>query len=77
MTTPTDEQRRIDILQATYPGWRIIRLGPVWWATLRRPPAPDQQAAGVVHQLARVTAVDLAAALDQQSQLLDRWRGRW
>ncbi|MFI0424973.1 hypothetical protein C1I98_22165 [Spongiactinospora gelatinilytica] len=68
------DDRRLEVIRQTYPGWRITVLKGVWFATRHRPPDTVERALGVHHQLARLTGDDLVAALAEQADILHRAR---
>lgn len=76
LTGVVREQRQLAALEQTHPAWRIrVTGGEVrWWATRRRPPTPEQIAAGMVSALGRETPEALAHALAVQDEIAHRIR---
>ncbi|MER7127941.1 hypothetical protein [Streptosporangium saharense] len=78
-TTMTDyEQRVIDVLTSTHPGWRYEQLDlpglPRWWATRYCPLRPDQRRAGARDVLGRTSLHGLAGALARHDEILHNLR---
>ncbi|MDF5758778.1 hypothetical protein [Spongiactinospora sp. TRM90649] len=60
----------LEAIRTTYPGWRITRLGALWWATLHTAPDAAERALGVQHQVAQPSVGELVVALAHQAHLL-------
>ncbi|MER7211127.1 hypothetical protein ABT340_29085 [Streptosporangium sp. NPDC000239] len=69
-----DEQRLIDLLISTHPGWRYEHHTlpglPPWWAVRYEPLRPDQRKAGARDALGRTTLHRLTQALARHDQIL-------
>ncbi|MEV4093386.1 hypothetical protein [Streptosporangium saharense] len=72
------EQRLINLLISTHPGWRYEQRDlpglPRWWAVRHEPLRPDQRRAGARDALGRTTLHRLARALAKHDQILHMLR---
>ncbi|MEV4094925.1 hypothetical protein [Streptosporangium saharense] len=78
MTEDEYEQRVIDVLTSTHPGWyyeqRDLPGLPRWWATRYYPLRPDQRKAGARDVLGRTSLRRLSRALARHDEILHRLR---
>ncbi|MBB4914485.1 hypothetical protein [Streptosporangium saharense] len=72
------EQRMINVLISTHPGWRYEQRDlpglPRWWAVRYEPLRPDQRRAGARDALGRTTLHRLARVLAKHDQILHMLR---
>ncbi|MEV4179871.1 hypothetical protein AB0J28_00310 [Streptosporangium canum] len=71
------DERRREILEATYPGWHIVYMARPghWYARRTLPVSGTLLAAGVVESFVRGTYPAFLQALDQQSLIIQSHGG--
>lgn len=72
----TTDERMLEVLEHTYPAWRICRSRAGMWSAVRAAvPTLAQAEAGVLRYIVQPTSQALAAVLAQQLEIAQRIRG--